>query len=80
MINTYGPEVILVQDHLPLKHRLHLLSLLQPMVVVLREKFIRGCDSAYTPERVYNHTLLLTGDELEAARAKAWQTLNQMAK
>ena len=80
MINTYGPDVILAQEHLSLHHRLYLLSLLQPVVTVLQERFIRSCESVYSPEKAFDHTLLLTGDTLLAENRRAWQKLNQMAK
>jgi len=49
---------------------------MQPVVEVLNERFVRKCNSVYTEEDVYKHTLILTGDELKASGARAWQKLN----
>lgn len=76
MLRTYGPSIILSQEHMPLHQRLYLLSLLQPVVEVLNERFVRKCDSIYTANDVYEHTLLLTRNEETAGRARAWQELN----
>jgi len=80
MIAAYGPDVILCQYHLTLSQKLYVLSLLQPVVSVLKERFIRGCESSLSPEKVRDHVLLLTEDMLEADRSAAWQKLNQMAR
>ncbi len=40
------------------------------------EVFLRGVDNELTPDKMYNLTLAITGDENLAQSKKAWQLLN----
>lgn len=50
------------------------------MVSVLQERFQRECASTLTPQRIYEHTLILTSDEKEAEVNRAWRQLDLMDK
>jgi len=75
MIASYGPEIVLSQTYLTLDYRLRLLSLLQPIVSVLQERFIRGCESIYSPEKAYEHTLLLTYKRFDVRSMNVFQSI-----
>jgi hypothetical protein len=60
-----------------MEKRLQILDLLLPMVKVMKEKFIRGCEYELSPNKVFEQEFILSGDENQALVAKSWQKLNQ---
>jgi hypothetical protein len=60
-----------------MERRLQILDFLLPMVKVMKEKFIRGCEYELNPEKVFEQEFILSGDENQALVAKSWQKLNQ---
>ena len=64
------------QTQLDLDTKIRLLYLILPLVDIYRDDFVRRCNAAKSKERVFQETLILTGDYKQALVKQAWQQIN----